>query len=101
MARYCFNVDGTICTKTRSEYKKARPIQKIIDMINNLYEQGHIIVIYTARGQSSGVDWESFTIEQLKGWGVKFHEFYYGKPSADYYIDDKAVKISDFLLGNY
>ena len=101
MARYCFDVDGTLCTKTVSEYEKARPIQKIINMLNDLYDQGHTIIIHTARGQSSGVDWKEFTIKQLKEWNVKFHEFYYTKPSADYYIDDKAVLISDFLLGNY
>ena len=99
--RYCFDIDGTLCTKTRSQYKEARPIQKIIDMINDLYDQGHTIIIHTARGQSSGIDWEEFTIQQITEWGVKFHEFYYGKPSADYYIDDRAVKISDFLLGNF
>jgi hypothetical protein len=100
MATYCFDVDGTLCTKAQ-DYKKAQPFSKMISMVNNLYDQGHTIVINTARGQQSGVDWEEYTIEQLKTWGVKFHRFYYGKPSADYYIDDKAVKISDFLLGNY
>lgn len=101
MARFCFDLDGTICTKTRSDYKKARPIKKMIDMINALHEQGHVIIVHTARGQTTGIDWEAFSIEQLRKWGVKFDEFYYGKPAADYYVDDKAVKVSDFILGNY
>lgn len=100
MATYCFDVDGTLCTKSKN-YKDAKPFTKMIHMVNDLYDQGHTVVINTARGQQSGVDWEAYTIEQLKSWGIKFHAFYYGKPSADYYIDDKAVKVSDFLLGNY
>jgi uncharacterized HAD superfamily protein len=101
MATFCFDVDGTICTKTKSDYKNAKPIKKMIDMINDLYDQGHKIIFHTARGQTTGIDWEAFTIEQIEGWGVKFHDFYYGKPPADYYVDDKALKISDFILGNY
>jgi len=101
MKTFCFDVDGTICTQTKSDYENAQPIQPMIDKINKLYYEGNIIVIHTARGQSSGVDWEAFTVRQLRGWKVKFHSFYYGKPSADYYIDDKAVSISDFLEGKY
>jgi len=96
MKTYCFDVDGTICTKTNSDYEKALPIQKMVDKINKLYDNGHTIVIFTARGQSSGKEWTNFTLKQLKDWGLKFHR-YYVKPSADYYIDDKGITPSQFL----
>jgi carbamoyl-phosphate synthase large subunit len=97
---YCFDVDGTICTLTEDfGYEYAQPIDEMVDKVNRLYDEGHTIKIHTARGQTSGIDWEAFTIEQLKEWGVKFHEFYYGKPSADFYIDDKGINVKDFLAG--
>jgi hypothetical protein len=96
---YCIDVDGTICTTTENEggYTNARPDSVMVKKINDLYDNGHIIKIHTARGQVSGIDQEAFTIQQLKDWGVKFHEFYYGKPAADLYIDDKAMTPKDFI----
>jgi histidinol phosphatase-like enzyme len=101
MATFCFDIDGTICTKTKGKYKDAKPIEKMINLINELYDKGHMIIIYSSRSSECEEDVDVFTFKQLEEWGVKFHEYYCDKPSADYYIDDKAVKISDFLLGNY
>ena len=39
----------------------------------------------------------NFTYDQLKSWGCKFHELQLGKPAADFYIDDKAIKDHDFF----
>jgi len=94
---YCIDVDGTICTITENqEYHKAKPIPQVIAQINKLYDEGHIIKIATARGQASGLSFEELTKKQLKKWGVKYHEFY-SKPSADFYIDDKAMTPWEFI----
>lgn len=96
--RYCFDIDGTICTQTyNQEYHKAKPYKDMIDVINALYDQGHCIIISTARGKSSGKDFRKFTVDQLAEWGVKYHEIHFDKPSADYYIDDKAFKIGQIV----
>jgi hypothetical protein len=34
---------------------------------------------------------------QLKLWGCKYHELFLGKPSGDFYIDDKGVNVNDFF----
>jgi hypothetical protein len=77
-------------------YENSIPILERISKINSLYEEGNIIKLYTARGSKTGIDWEPLTREQLKLWGVHFHELHMGKPYADVYIDDKAVRDSDF-----
>ena len=100
MPTFCFDIDGTLCTKVKN-YKKAKPIKQMINRVNDLYDMGNKIILNTARGKSSGKNWEQLTINQLEIWGVKYHNIYFTKPAADYYIDDKAVTISDFLLGNY
>ena len=95
---YCFDLDGTICSNTDGEYEKAEPYLDRISIVNNIYEQGHTIIINTARGSKTGIDWFSFTENQLKGWGVKFNSLYVGKKiDADIFIDDKAVSDKVFF----
>jgi len=95
---YCFDVDGTICTKTEdSSYEFAQPYPSMIEKINKLFDEGHVIKIHTARGGASGVDYTKLTIKQLKEWGVKFNMLIMGKPSADFYIDDKGMNPNEFL----
>ena len=31
------------------------------------------------------------TLKQLKKWNVKYHTIFFGKPSTDFYIDDKNL----------
>lgn len=98
METYCIDIDGTICTTTTNqEYFKARPIQEMIDKINRLYDDGHIIKFCTARGMESGGVFEEITRQQLSDWGVKYHQLIMGKPAADYYIDDKGLTPVQFL----
>ena len=37
------------------------------------------------------------TEKQLNDWGVKYHNLIMGKPYADYYIDNKAVDVLDWV----
>ena len=50
MKRYCFDIDGTICTNTWGEYEDAEPFFDRIKIINDLYEKGNHITYFTARG---------------------------------------------------
>lgn len=93
---YCFDIDGTLCDTAGSDYKNSIPRKDIISKVNQLYDRGHTIKIFTGRGATSGIDWREFTEEQLKSWGVKYHELIMGKPKADIFIDDKAINIKDW-----
>jgi len=91
---YCFDIDNTICRTIKSNYKKSKPIKKNIDFINFLYEQGNIIKIYTARymGRTNDNPIEATKkAKKLKGWKIKYHKIFFGKPSSDIYIDDKNM----------
>lgn len=63
----------------------------MIQVINQLYEAGHEIILFTARGYVTGIDWRTITEEQLSRWGLHYHELHFGKPNADYYIDDRML----------
>jgi hypothetical protein len=97
MATYCFDLDGTLCLTVGSDYEGSQPQLDRISVVNALYNAGHRIVIHTARGGTSGRDWSVLTAHQLSIWGVLHHVLVLGKPAADYYIDDKAIKDFDFF----
>ena len=88
---YCFDIDGTLCSLTDGDYGQAVPFELRRAHLRGLYDAGHKIVLFTARGSTTGIDWESTTREQLVRWGVPFHELRFGKPFADIFVDDKAI----------
>ena len=103
--KYCFDLDGTICdTPLRKEdlkpgYLEAVPFPFMVEQVNRLFDEGNHIIIMTARGRGSGIDWTGLTIQQLDRWGVKYHELepMFHKPTADIFIDDKGVNVFDWI----
>ena len=106
---YVFDIDGTICSTLCEnkvyDYANSKPIIVRIEKINKLYDDGHKIIMQTARGmgRSNNNQKEAiaamyeFTKKQLDSWGVKYHELFLGKPSGDIYIDDKGINDEDFF----
>src|SRR3954471_3423584 len=99
MTTYCFDLDGTLCTNPGGEYESARPQPWAIERVNTLKRAGHRVVIFTARGTTTGIDWRSQTEAQLADWGVEYDELILGKPYADVYIDDKALHADAWRYG--
>ena len=90
------DIDETICSKSENlDYKNAQPWLDRINDINKLYDQGHTIVYWTARGSGTGKDWSSITQQQFKKWGVKYHDLKFKKPVYDIFIDDKNLNSLD------
>lgn len=86
------DIDDTICKNDGSgDYSKSEPIKEAIDKANELYDKGHTIVYWTARGTMTGIDWREVTENQFKEWDVKYHELKFGKPAYDLFIDDKNM----------
>ena len=97
---YCFDIDGTLCTNTEGDYDSAQPFAERIVIVNRLFESGHRIILLTARGSTTGIDWRATTERQLLQWGVKYHSLHLGKPTADVYVDDKAVRDVDWFASH-
>ncbi len=104
--KYVVDIDGTICTSvTDGNYANALPIYDRIDKINKLYDEGNYIIYLTARGMgrySNNADlakarFYEITKLQLKLWKCKYHELFLGKPSGDFYIDDKGINSDEFF----
>ena len=100
--KYCFDLDGTICDTPnvggKPSYLTSIPFPYMVDQVNKLFDDGHKIIIQTARGRGSGIDWTELTREQLDHWGVKYHDLepMFHKPTADLFIDDKGINVEEW-----
>lgn len=102
---YCFDLDNTLCLTDKSEYSHSQPILERIQKVNNLYQEGNKIIVFTSRGMNtfnSDVKkcydtYYGLTLQQLQEWGVKFDVLILGKPAYDYLIDDKALNDKEFF----
>jgi len=103
--KYVFDIDGTICTQAAPHYETAQSYPERIKKINTLYDAGHTIICFTARGMGRHnnnmllaiQDFYELTRKQLDMWGVKYHHLFLGKPNGDIYVDDKGVSDEDFF----
>lgn len=91
------DIDGTITkSSVGKNYAASEPVQEHIDKINKLYDEGHTIIYWTARGRVTGLDWRELTMQQLTDWGCKFHDVILNlKPAYDLLIDDKSRRIEE------
>ncbi len=89
------DIDNTICNTLGNDYLSSKPILLNIAKINRLYDDGNIIIYYTARGRSSNKDWHELTMNQLNKWGCKYNSLMMDKLSYDLWIDDKCKRIEE------
>jgi uncharacterized HAD superfamily protein len=87
------DMDGTICTEEKTYSRSmATPKEGAVDAVNSLYDQGHTIIIYSAR------TWMEFemTTHWLKTNNIKYHQLILGKPIGDLWIDDRALTFDNW-----
>ena len=112
--RICFDLDNTLVTfpKIKNDYTSVEPIQKNIDYLKYLKKLGNTIIIYTARRMKThkgnigkiNKDIGIITFNTLDKFSIPYDEIYFGKPYADFYIDDLAISAFSNLekeLGYY
>jgi capsule biosynthesis phosphatase len=112
--RICFDLDNTLVSYPiiKGDYTTVQPIEQNINYLKFLKKMGHTIIIHTARrmkthnGDVEKViqDIGEITINTLKEYDIPYDELHFGKPFANFYIDDLAVKSYDELdkeLGFY
>jgi len=110
--RICFDLDNTIVTypTIHGDYSTVKPIPNIINLIRKMKNEGHTIIIYTARRMKTHhynqgavlADIGEITFKTLKDFNIPYDEIIFGKPIADIYIDDRSINpyINDMnLLG--
>ena len=101
-----FDLDDVLCSRPSGseqfgvdKYLLCKPNEEMIKILNDCYDRGHRVVIYTARGMTHFAgsvpdiytNLYNLTTGQLNLWGVKYHQLVMGKLHYDLLIDDKAV----------
>ncbi len=91
---FAVDIDGvlTLDIVHYTKFDKAKPDELVIDCVNEMYCDGHRIILHTSRREED----REITERWLKKHGVNYHKIVFDKPLADYYIDNKAVNIKDF-----
>jgi len=91
--KYFIDLDNTLCKTLNGDYSNSEPIAERINRVNKLKDNGHTVVIWTARGSNSGIDYSELTVKQLTDWNIQYDELLLGKPDYDVYIDDKSFNV--------
>jgi len=83
---YSIDIDGTLTNGEPFWEQEPTPNVKNIEKVRELYRNGNIIIIHTAR------QW--WTAPETVAWLIKnkvpFHGIYMAKGASDVYIDDKC-----------
>jgi capsule biosynthesis phosphatase len=104
--RICIDLDGVIAEikKENETYADVKPIKSAVEKIKKLKENGHYIIIYTARHMKTcdGNVYKAIskigliTLEWLKEHDIPYDEIIFGKPWADIYIDDNGFRFKNW-----
>ena len=99
MKKIIFDIDGTLLETKGLEhgYELINQNNRIIDWMyetNKFYDE-YKFEAFTARGSKSGFNFEDITRKQLEDIPVSTVRF--GKPDADWYVDDKAINVRNFV----
>ena len=104
--RIVIDLDGTICALKQKNETYADVLVKpgAVEFINKLKQEGHYIIIQTARNMATCEsnmgkvikNVGKVTLDWLEKNEVVYDEIYFGKPNANIYIDDRAFRFEDW-----
>lgn len=100
--RLCIDIDGTLCEirQEHQHYSEVKPFPGAAERLRQLRAEGHYIILATARhmrtcqgnvGMVMARQGKTL-LEWLDTHGFEYDELWLGKPEADVYIDDRAVR---------
>jgi capsule biosynthesis phosphatase len=112
MKKIVIDLDDTISKTENGDYKNSLPISEVIDLLKKYRESGFEIAISTSRnmrtfngsiGKINAVTLP-IIIDWLQANEVPYDEIHIGKPwcgDGGFYVDDKAIRPSEFLKFSY
>ncbi|AEF05284.1 HAD hydrolase family protein [Alteromonas naphthalenivorans] len=112
MKRLVVDLDGTLTLANTSDYCNVLPNKPLIEVLRKYKNDGFTIVIATARNMRTfkgdigliNVKTLPLIIDWLNRHNIPYDEIIVGKPWCGFegfYIDDKAIRPSEFISMNY
>lgn len=88
------DIDGVLTVETKGWYYSQRTAQmSVIDKINEHYDKGDMIILYSSRYEKDRL----ITEKWLEEHGVRYNKLMLGKPKFDLYIDDISMRPKEFI----
>ena len=102
--RIAVDLDGTLCPikLPHQSYSDLEPLPGAAQSLRELRSAGHYIIILTARNMATcdgnlGKVMKNvgkITLDWLERYGFEYDEIHFGKPNAEVYIDDRALRFT-------
>ena len=87
------DLDGVISSEERTfERSLARPLPGAVDAMRRLRAKGHRLVVYSGRSWAE----LAMTEDWLRRYKVPYDSILLGKPVADMWVDDRAIRFVDW-----
>jgi capsule biosynthesis phosphatase len=104
--RICVDLDGVVCQLRRpgEQYADLLPVPGAVEKLRAFRAAGHYVILCTARhmktcGGNIGqvvARQGAVTLNWLARHEIEYDEIHFGKPHADVYIDDNAVRFESW-----
>ncbi len=104
--RIVIDLDGTICPikQPGQSYADLEPYPMAAERIRTWRAAGHYVIVQTARNMATCEsnlgrvlrNVGKITLDWLDRHGIEYDEIYFGKPNGEVYIDDRALRFSDW-----
>lgn len=110
--RVVMDIDGVLARKDDVPYAEREPDEEVLSRLREYDSRGFDIILYTARNMNSydgrigkiNANTAEVLLEWLSEHEVPYDEIHYGKPwcgHEGFYVDDKAIRPSEFLSMEY
>jgi len=104
------DIDGTLCDirQDGQSYADLEPHHEMISKLREYHAKGYSILLFTSRNMKThnnslgliNKHTAPIMLEWLSKWDIPYDEILFGKPwprKKGFYIDDRAVRPSEFL----
>lgn len=103
--RVCIDIDGTLCEikQAHQTYADVQPLPGAIAQLKAMRDAGYYIILATARHMKTCDANVGMVVARqgktLLNWlddhQIEYDEIWFGKPNADLYIDDRALRFNN------
>jgi capsule biosynthesis phosphatase len=104
--RICIDLDGVVCKLRQpgQDYADLEPVDGAPEALRALRAAGHVVILSTARHMKTCegnvglvvARLGKITLDWLDRYEIEFDEIHFGKPHADVYIDDNALRFESW-----
>ncbi len=104
--RICIDLDGVVCRLREADqaYADLEPVPGAVEKLRALKAAGHYIILCTARHMKTCegnvglvvARQGAVTLDWLKRHAIEYDEIHFGKPHAQIYIDDNALRFESW-----